>query len=224
MARRGTPEGEAAILASFERVLLRMKANIIRKLQAEGRRIHAEMASAFEGERYADEGGKVHQIKSYGGAWGDYKSEHGLDLRRGHARIGIAKAVKSKAGFIPTPSGFRVDYKIAAAGIVTREKASERSKRRRAWAKGPMFGKGSRNTKRGRLHTFLVSAYIRHFEQAKAPGLGSLSREQRQRLETIARVESEKHLRNLSQSVSRLGRRTQAKVALRLQELGLTIT
>ena len=224
MAARGTPAGEAAILASFERVLAKMRATIIRKLQAEGKRIHREMAGAFEGERYADEGGKVHQIKSYGGAWGKYKSAHGLDMRRGHARTGIAKAIKSSAGFIPSPVGFTIDYKAAAAGLTVRERAGERSKRRRAWVKGPMFGKGSRKTKRGRLRTFIVSEYLRHFEQAKAPGLGSLTKEQRARLENIARVETEKSLGRLSQSVSRLGRKTQAKVALKLRDVGLTIT
>lgn len=171
--------GAARSLAQLERTIPTLKRRTIRAVQLEGKRAHLCMYQRYAQSRFANKEGVLQSIAPFGAAWGQRKRRLRLDPRRGVARKGILKQIRSPLGFIKHPSGFTIDLLRPALTITGRAtvgkslRALHTQKRAKALAAlGAMGVVFQQSAKR----SFAVNDYMSHFADAKAPGLGTLAR------------------------------------------------
>lgn len=171
--------GAARTLAQLERTIPTLKARAIRAVQIEGKRAHLRMYERYAKEHYANDAGMVVRISPFGEKWARRKKRLRLDPRRGVARKGILKQIKSPLGFVKQPTGFTIDLLRPALTITGRAtvgkslRALHTAKRAKAFAALGAMGVVFQETNR---RSFAVNDYMPHFVAAKAPGLGALAR------------------------------------------------
>jgi hypothetical protein len=193
-------------LDQIDRAIATARKRAAREVRPVGRAIHARMSERFAAERYANSGGRVVNLGSNTVKWNRRKAILGLDPRRGHASRSLSRAIKSRSSFITLPTGFRIDISVGAT--VTNYKL--RTSRAR---------KGKPATyRRGK-----VIEYLAHYVDRKAPGLGSISTEDREDInEAIGRAVA-KALAPLRERAAVAGAADMQRVELRIEQFGLKL-
>ena len=168
--RRAT-SGASKSLKDFQRALDAVKAIKIRETQRQGAIMSRRIGHRFKFERFGNVEGSIARIKPFSRAWARRKAKLRLDDRRGHARGGIQKQVSSPLIYAKLSDGFDIDIKRPALWITGRARLALKRKT----VLISKTAKGYRHRlSRGRNESFFVNAYIDHFADQKAPGLGLL--------------------------------------------------
>lgn len=223
---RAVVSGAKRRVSDFQRALKEIKRIKIRETQKAGKDAARNIATRYKFERYADDTGQVRQIRPYGAAWGKRKAQLKLDDRRGVARGGILKQVQSPLIYSALQDGFDIDIKRPNLTITGRATLG-RSLRTLA-GKAVVSGKGRQRAivaltfKRVKTskRSFLVNAYIDHFADQKAPGLGNLSNDDLTMIETRANDAIAQHLEAVGSAGSRFLRRgAAAKLRIDLRRM-----
>ncbi len=236
---RRAASGAARELKQFNTAARALRKRVVRAVQTEGRRkVFKNLHTRYEQERYADSRGLVKRIGAYGSKWRRRKIRLGLDLRRGVARKGIIKAVRSPRAFVKTPKGFVIDIEAADITVTGRSSVARLTGRKG----GPVFlagkrvitGKGKdrqvsaillKQTPKSNRRSFRVNNYIRHFAKRKAPGLGNMTSQERAFLLRVARDTALQHLQGIKGAASRrLGQKAFAKLVIRLDRVASPAT
>lgn len=171
--------GAARSLAQLERTIPTLKRRLIRAVQIEGKRAHLRMYERYSKSRFADSDGMLQSISPFGAAWAKRKRRLRLDSRRGVARKGVLKQIRSPLGFVKHPQGFTIDLLRPALTITGRAtvgkslRALHSKKRAKELAAIGAMGVVFKTTSK---RSFAVNDYMPHFADAKAPGLGTLAR------------------------------------------------
>lgn len=222
---RRAESGATRSLREFEKAVRGIKRVMVRAVQVEGKRVHKRNARRYARSQYANRRGGLKRIKSYGVKWGKRKAQLGLDKRRGVARKGILKTVKSPKSFRKTDNGFVIDYErpdITVTGRATLGKS-----KRSIAGKRIIEGKGAarqvigigvkfQNTNR---RSFRVNNYIGHFADQKAPGLGSITRKDEKAIDKEAVEAVDKHVRSVKGASRALTKQARTKITLKLGRL-----
>lgn len=227
-ALRGVAIGARRSLKDFERALREVKRIQIKAVQVQGRTEFKYMARLYERSIYADTHGRERMIAVYGAKWAKRKQRLRLDMRRGVARKGILKTVRSPAAFKHTAGGFVIDYRLPDITITGRATVG---KRRRALAgRRILEGKGKdrhvaamqvrfQNTT---SRSFRVRSYIGHFADQKAPGLGSLPDASFRRIQEHANKMTAKALAEVHGASQAIGPSVRKRVQLILRIEGIS--
>ena len=215
MAAVGSTADAEDILEAFDRALKIALSRAVKKVQKEGPMMVKEMRRFFDRQLYATVKGKISRLGRISAKWRKRKAALGLDLRRGHAGGGLSKAVGHRTNYKRTSNGFVINLKQGAyatrSRIRTRKPGSKgRGRRRLADLRSNPSVKSVR-----------VIGYIGHYEEQKAPGLGSLTKDQRKKLEKVAKDELEKVLAKVRQSARKAGQFFDVELKIRIDRLGL---
>lgn len=219
--------GAAREVREFDAALRALRRRLIRAMQLEGLRSAKEFAARFERlGLFANRNGALQRVKPYGDAWGKRKRRLGLDTRRGIARKGVLKTLKSPRIVTKTARGFVFDPKTPDITVTGRATVGK-SKRALA-GKRIIEGKGKNRRVVGigvkhqisNRRSFRVNNYIDHFADLKARGLGSLARSDYDRMRKARHAEYDKWVRELSASAKRrLAGRDLLRIMFRLRVL-----
>lgn len=217
---RSVIAGNKRKLADFQRALKAIRQIKIRETQRAGRIVAKRLGHRFKFERYANESGQVVTVKPYGKAWGARKAQLKLDDRRGHARLGIQKQMDSPMIFVPRSDGFEIDIKRPALWVTGN--ARSRLKRKTVLTANAAKGGYKHRLQKGKKESFFVNAYIDHFANMKAPGLGLLANEDATYCEEQAQAKIREHLAGVSDASKRFLRGSAAAVAFKVDLRRLT--
>lgn len=188
--RRAT-SGASKSLKDFQRALDAVKAIKVRETQRMGAIMSRRIGHRYKFERYADESGAIRKIKPYSRAWGRRKAKLKLDDRRGVARGGILKQVNSPLIYAKLSDGFDIDIKRPALWITGRTRLALRRKT----VLTTKTAKGYKHRlSRGLKESFFVNAYIDHFADEKAPGLGLMASADLAEMEQAVNAKTLDHL------------------------------
>lgn len=166
---------------AFDRAVTALQQRAVRAAQVAGREVFKRMYTRYGQGYYADKAGRIVPIRPFGSDWRKRKEKLGLDPRRGVARKGILKTIRSPLAFVRATKGFRIDLKRPNLTITGR--ATLRSALRNLAGKAIVEGKGKDRkvvglaVKRRKTNkrSFAVNSYIGHFADGKAPGLGNIA-------------------------------------------------
>lgn len=223
---RAVTAGAKRRLRDFQRALAEIKRIKVRETQKAARIVHKQMAARYAQGQYANEQGNVRNIRPYGAKWAKRKERLKLDMRNGVARKGILKQIGSPLCVVDHADGVEIDIKRPNL-TVTGNATVGRSQRNIA-GKAIVAGKGRgkhivgyavkrKNTKK---RSFAVNRYIDPFADAKAPGLGSISRADEEFLEERASAKIGAHLASIEGARKRVLRGNAAvEVKLELRRL-----
>lgn len=190
-------------LETIKLAVERIQREAVRAAQKWAKKLPSEVQALHSSERYADQAGSVRPLGKIQPRWVSRKVALGLDPRRGHASLGISRALGSPRLVQNTPSGFDVDALRAARGITTKYPRGVRTK-------------GFRRVN--------VGEYIAWYAAQKAVGLVSLTKEQRQSLENTVLKAIEPLITGLRQSAARTGQRSLAlDVEVNLGRVGVDV-
>lgn len=207
-------------LERFKRAVSTVHDRALRALHIEGKRVHKLIATRFAVGNYANATGAVVPIKNHGAAWAKRKARLKLDPRRGIARKGVLKQLKSPFGFIPQPKGFTIDLKAPALTITGRATVGK-SLRATAVARGTARAFDGTLTSLGIKfsvtgnRSFAVNDYVDAFADAKAPGLGALADADREALRAAVNAALTKHLSQSKKEGLSIARRAAAQLNVR---------
>ncbi|MCZ7604840.1 MAG: hypothetical protein M5U25_01955 [Planctomycetota bacterium] len=219
--------GAAREVREFDAALRALRRRLLRAMQLEARTIAKMFAARYERlGLYANTSGALQKVKPYGDKWGKRKKRLGLDSRRGIARKGVLKTLKSPRIITKTARGFVFDPKIPDITITGRATVG---KSLRALAGKRIIGKidgkravvgiGIKHQVTNR-RSFRVNNYIDHFADLKARGLGSLARVDFDRMRKARHAEYDKWVSELSASARRrLAGRDLLRIMFRLKKL-----
>jgi hypothetical protein len=219
--RRAT-SGATQSLRAFQRALAAVKQRAVRAAQIAGREVFKRMYTRFAQGFYANKAGQIVPIAPYGDAWGKRKEQLGLDKRRGVARKGILKTIRSPLAFIKYPSGFSIDLtrpNLTITGRATLGKAMRNLAGKRVIKDKSVVAVGVTRLLTNR-RSFAVNSYIGHFADQKAPGLGNIARRDSVYINGQINEAVAQHIGNLKGASKRqLSGKAAALITLRLDRM-----
>jgi|GEM_PF-3077968 len=175
----------------------------VRAAQKWSKGVPKQMQALFDAETYADASGETRILGDYGMAWRARKARLGLDLRKGHASLGISRALGRPTLVANEAEGFSVDALRAARGVTTQ------------------YPRGVRTPGVRRVG---VIEYIILYAASKAPGLVGLTAKQRADLEKAVLEAIKPLVENLRRSAARTGFRSLAlDVEVNLGRIGVAV-
>lgn len=224
---RKAASGATRDVKKFERALAQLKRRGVRAIQQEAQTMRKTMANRYQRlGLYADKRGVLRRIRKPGKKWQDRKKALKLDPRPGIARKGVLKTLQSPRIIVKTTRGFIYDLKqpdITVTGRATLGKS-----KRNVAGKRLLGGKGKDRKVIGTAvkrmvtnrRSFRVNNYIDHFADISAPGLGSLSGEDKKELDRAALAAVNKHLADLGEAGRRrLGDTSMLRFTVRSERL-----
>jgi hypothetical protein len=213
--RRAT-QGARRTLRQFERAAAQVQKKAIAAAQVEGKRAHLAMARRYLQEQYANAAGAEVRIKNYGAAWRARKARLGLRMERGQARRGVYKQVRSPLGFVKIERGFTIDLErpgLTVTGRATLSSATRTintTRNNRLGVLGFVIKKTNRRS-------FYVNDYLAFFSAAKAPGLGSITQNERRAINDAARQAVTRHIQGITNAATlQLSKDAAARIVVRL--------
>lgn len=231
---RHAVSGATRSLRAFQRALAAVKSRAVRAAQVAGREVFKRMYTRFAQGFYANKTGQIVPIGAYGPAWGKRKKDLKLDLRRGVARKGILKTVRSPLAFIKYPSGFSIDLtrpNITVTGRATLGKSLRNLAGKTLFRHGDgrllnVSGSGAQivarlvDRKVTNRRSFAVNSYIGHFADAKAPGLGNIAIRDQVYINGAINQAVAQHIGNLKGAAKQqLAGKARALIRLRLDRM-----
>jgi len=175
----------------------------VRAAQKWAKQVPKQMQSLFNAENYAGGDGSISPLGSYGPRWGARKAALGLDLRRGHASLGISRALGRPTLVANESDGFSVDVLRASRGVITQ------------------YPRGKRTPGVRRVG---VIEYVLLYAKSKANGLGNLTDAQKADLDKTVLAVIKPLIENLRRSAARTGFRSLAlDVEVNLGRIGVAV-
>jgi len=224
---RKAASGATRDIKKFERALAQLRRRGVRAIQQEAQVMRKTMANRYQRlGLYADKRGALRRIRKPGKKWNDRKKDLKLDPRPGIARKGVLKTLQSPRVISKRTHGFVYDLKIPAITVTGR--ATLGKSERNVAGKRIMGGTGKTRSVIGTAvkrmvtnrRSFAVNSYIDHFADMSAPGLGSLSGEDKKKLDRVALEAVNKHLADLGEAGRRrLGDTSMLKFTVRSERL-----
>lgn len=210
---RRAAAGATRDLKRFERALAQLKRRGVRAIQQEAQTMRKTMANRYQRlGLYADRRGVLRKIRKPGAKHQRRKKQLGLDPRPGIMRKGVLKTLQSPRVIEKTRTGFVYDLK--APDITVTGRATVGKSLRNLAGKRLIDGKGKDRKVTGtgvkrqvtNRRSFRVNNYIDGFADGSAPGLGSLSGEDKKQLDRAALKAVNDHLAGIGKAAAaRLG-------------------
>lgn len=224
---RKAASGAAKELRDFERAVKALRKRVVRGAQQRARTTQKRMVARYERlGLFADRRGALRKIRPFGQKHRKRKRQLKLDMRRGIMRKGVLKTIKSPRAILRTPGGFIFDLK--APGITVTGRATVGKSKRSLAGKRIISGKGKSRAVIGigvkvqvtNRRSFRVNSYIDHFADSKAPGLGTLSREDIQDLDEAAQKAADEHIKSLTWAArAKLGKKGFLSIEKRIDKV-----
>lgn len=218
--------GATRSVRGFQRAIAGVKQRAVQAAQLAGREVFKRMGTRYAMGFFADKAGRIVAIRPFGTAWGKRKEQLGLDPRRGVARKGILKTVRSPLAFVRQPSGFTIN--LGRPNLTITGKATLSSALRNLAGKAIIEGKGANRkvvglaVKRRKTNkrSFAVNSYIGAFADEKAPGLGNIANRDRVYVEGAVNDAVVAHIARLKGAAKQvLTGKARALITLRLDRV-----
>lgn len=203
MARLTDLADQEDVVKAFQAALRKVKADSVKALHGNARKAVKKLSQLYEKEKYANATRQEVMLGRTSRRWRQRKLALGKDVRRGHFTLAISKAIRSPQAILKDENGFT--YDIARAPTTGTVAGRRKSKGRRA-----------RKSRKNR-----VRDYVRHYEQKKAPGLGTLPKSAINLLDDAVHKATARKLKNIRKSAQRPGNEFLIDIELKLG--GLTV-
>lgn len=222
---RKVESGSTKSLREFEKAVRSVKRVMVKASQVEGRKVFKRNARRYARGQYANRRGALVRIKDHGPKWKRRKQQLKLDKRRGVARKGVLKTVQSPKAFIKNKDGFTIDYErpnITVTGRATLGKSQRNLAGKRILGevdgRRQVVGTAIKSLVTNR-RSFRVNAYIGHFADQKAPGLGSITTADVKGINKASAQAVDKHVQSIRGASRVLSKRAAAKIEIKLGKL-----
>lgn len=224
-AIRTVESGSTRSLRAFERALATIRRQMVKAAQGQGRLVFRNMHANFARGIYANRAGQLVPIRPFGPKWKRRKQKLKLDPRRGIARKGILKQIRSPKAFIKNANGFVIDLEkpdltITGRATVGKSRRNVAGKRIIGNLDGvrQVIGIAVKKQVTNR-RSFRVSNYLGAFADKKAPGLGSISTADERSIQDAVTEAAREHLRSVRGASRVLSRQAAAKLELKIGKL-----
>lgn len=209
--RRAT-SGASTSIKDFQRALAAVKAIKVRETQKAGREASRQIFTRFAAQLFADDKGVVRNLGRYGKRWGARKRALKLRMERGQARRGIFKQIRSPLIYAKLADGFDIDIKRPALWVTGRARIG---KRKTVHIRNAGKGGYRHRLAVSNSESFFVNAYIDHYADQKAKGLGLLANEDIAEIEQRANAAVAGHLAAIRGAAKQaLSKRAQATLRI----------